>query len=87
MESPSRFEAFSAEVRLELLVGGRTIPLAKAGPGYAVLRKGEQIRACDDAVLIMTVDGREHRWEIVLKHDVVPFDDRFHYDVKKYPQD
>lgn len=86
MISPqNRLEEFSAEVRLELLIDGRTISLAKTGPGYAVLSKREEIPA-GDAVLLMHIDGREHRWEIVLDNAVLPFDEEFSYRVKKYPE-
>lgn len=77
---------FSAEIRLDLLVNGQTIPLAKVGPNYAVLRDRQEIAAGQSAVLIMSVDGREHRWEIVLEHGVVPFDQHFTYRVKRYPK-
>lgn len=77
---------FSAEIRLDLIVNGRTIPLAKVGPNYAVLQDRVEIAAGSAAVLVMSVDGREHRWEIVLEHGVVPFEDSFDYRVTRYPE-
>jgi hypothetical protein len=73
---------FSADIRLELLVNGRLIPLAKIGPDYAVLRTPQEIQAGESAVLIMVVDGREHQWDIVLQHGAVPFEEKFNYRVK-----
>jgi hypothetical protein len=78
-------EQFSADVRLDLLVDGRLIPLAKIGPEYAVLQNPDDVPAGQDAVLIMNVDGREHRWEIQLKEGIVPFDESFSFRVTRYP--
>jgi hypothetical protein len=77
---------FSADIRLDLLVDGQKIPLAKVGPNYAVLQGPVEIPAGSIALLVMTVDGREHRWEIVLENGIVPFDETFGYRVTRYPE-
>jgi len=78
-------EQFSANVRFDLLVNGRLLALAKLGPGYAVLQTPDDVPAGQDAVLIMNVDGREHRWEVQLKNGIVPFGERFEFQVTRYP--
>lgn len=60
-------------MRLELLADGRVFDLAKSGPGYAYLRSPAEIPA-GNAVFVMTVDGRKHRWAIRLKYPVVPWE-------------
>jgi hypothetical protein len=77
---------FSADIRLDLVVGCHTIPLAKVGPNYAVLQEQTEVEAGSPALLIMKVDGREHRWEIVLDDGIVPFDDTFRFRVTRYPE-
>lgn len=76
---------FSADVRLDLLVNGQTIPLSKVGPNYAVLSEAQDLPAGAPATLVMNVDGREHRWEVVLKEGGVPFDNQVTYVVTRYP--
>ena len=77
---------FSADIRLDLLVDGRAIPLAKVGPNYAVLQERVEIPAGSPAVLLMTVDGRVHRWEIVIEDGIVPFEESFGYRVTRCPE-
>ena len=55
----------SVDVRLRLLVGDRTLDVAKAGPSEITLRSPVDLAPCD-AELLMSVDGREHRWSIRL---------------------
>src|SRR5260370_24555080 len=87
MESSVLQRQFSASVRLDLLINGKSIPLAKIWPGRAVfVDQGHEARAGEDAVVVLNVDGRETRWEIVLDHGIVPFDDEFTFLVKKYPE-
>jgi len=85
MKTTNLQEQFSADVRLDLLVNGRLIPLAKVGPGYAVLQNRDDVPAGQDATLIMHVDGREHRWEIQLKEGIVPFDESFAFRITRHP--
>jgi hypothetical protein len=77
---------FSADIRLDLVIGDRSVPLAKVGPNYAVLQERIDIPPGTAAILLMKVDGREHRWEIVLEHGIVPFEDTFGYRVTRYPE-
>jgi hypothetical protein len=77
---------FSADIRLDLVVNGRSIPLARVGPNYAVLQERVDIPAGSPAILLMNVDGREHRWEIVLENGIVPFEEAFSYRITRYPE-
>ena len=65
---------YSADVGLHLVVGEDVYQLSKMGPGYVVPRDPIELSACD-AELVMTVNGREYRWEVSLRDDVVPFDE------------
>lgn len=85
MSSMETQAPYSADVRLDLLVDGRVIPVAKAGPNYAILREGTEIPAGAAAELVMIVDGREHRWEVILVDGAVPFDEKVSYRVQRYP--
>ena len=87
MQPTNLQEQFSADVRLDLLVNGRYIPLAKLGPGYLVLQNTDDVPAGQDAVLIMNVDGREHRWEINLTQGIVPFGESFPFEITRFPQE
>lgn len=86
MASVDLQERYSANVSLDLLVDGRKIPLAKVGPEKGVLQERHEIPAGQEAVLLMMVDGREHRWEIVLENGIAGFDEEFAFRVKRYPQ-
>jgi hypothetical protein len=73
--------AFSADVDLELNVGGHTFSVGKTGPGYAYLREPAQIPA-GNAIMVVTVDGIKHVLNISVKHnhsEEVPFDNRIDY--------
>lgn len=61
---------YSAEVRLRLIVGDRSFPLAKIGPSHVVLREPTEL-APGAAEVVMTVDGREHRWAVYLTGDAI----------------
>lgn len=75
---------YSADVTLSLLVAERKISLAAAGPNEVRLRTSEDIPQDTHAVLLMTIDGVESRWEIVLNR-VLPGDDVATYRVIRYP--
>jgi hypothetical protein len=77
---------FSADVALNLVIEGRVIPLAKIGPGYAVLRRPEEIAPGTAASIFMTVDGREHQWQVVLPHGAVPFENKFFFRTTRQPE-
>jgi hypothetical protein len=64
---------FSARIRLLLVIGESTYPLAQIGPMYFVLRKATSLPRCA-AEIVMIADGDEKRWPIILKDGAVPFD-------------
>ncbi|MCY2962553.1 MAG: hypothetical protein NT069_02695 [Planctomycetota bacterium] len=76
---------FSAAVRLALVVDGREIPLSQVGPGFGVLREVEDLPVGKNATLIVSVDGRESRWGVVLINGTVPFELDFNYEITQYP--
>jgi hypothetical protein len=86
MASDTASDQFSAEVRLGLVIRDRRIPIAQVGPGFAMLREPIEIQPGEKAVLIMTVDGREHKWKITLKNGAVPFDRKVEYVINRYPR-
>ncbi len=55
----------SADVRIELVIGGESFPVAATGPDYVVLSDPTDLRPCDGEV-IMTIDGRRHHWPVRL---------------------
>lgn len=56
---------YSAKVRLTLLVEEASLDLAEIGPELIYLRHPIDLPPCD-ATILMTVDGREHRWKVYL---------------------
>ena len=73
IDSNSLQTNYSANIRLQLLVGDQIFPLAKIGPESIVLREAIELPACE-AEISMSVDGREHRWQVFLTDGAVPFD-------------
>jgi hypothetical protein len=65
-------QSHSADVRLSLLVGDRALDVAKASPTQITLRSPVDLDPCD-AELVMSVDGREHRWLIRLPRGAARF--------------
>lgn len=84
--SSSIQKEFSADVALHLIVGEREMPLAKIGPGYAVLRDAEEIPAGTEGMIFMVVDGRKHYWHVVLRHGIVPFEKKFFFNTTREPE-
>ena len=76
MISQSELKAnYSSHVQLRLIVGDLSWDLAKIGPDHVVLREDANIELDEcDAEIVMTVDGAERRWNVVLKNGIVPFD-------------
>jgi hypothetical protein len=64
---------YSAEVRLQLEAQGKVWPLAKMGRGHIVPSAPIELPPCD-AVVMMTVDGSERRWNVRLVDGASPFD-------------
>ena len=61
----SRPETFSANVELNLYVGGRKLPVGHLGPDFGLLDQPAQLEATE-AELETIVDGRVSRWPIRL---------------------
>jgi hypothetical protein len=76
---------FSARVDLSLAVGQEVIPLAKIGYRRAVPATRIEIAPGTRAVLIVTIDGRERRWDVVLDEGALPFDEEFAFRMLTYP--
>ena len=66
---------YSSDVVLQLIVGERVFELARTGPGYVVMEEPVELPPCD-AELLMSVDGRMHRWSVFLDQGAVPFESR-----------
>ena len=56
---------YSADVRLTLLVGNTVVPLAQISRDWVMLRENLDV-APGRAEVVMTVDGRERRWDVSL---------------------
>jgi hypothetical protein len=65
MSNPARGTGYSATVKLQLIVGDRTLELGQIGPDAVWLRENAEIDPCD-ATVVMTVDGRRHEWPVYL---------------------
>ena len=56
---------YSANVRLHLVMGERTLELAQIGPSDIVLRTPTDLPP-GDAEIVMDVDGHQRRWPVRL---------------------
>jgi hypothetical protein len=65
MNSPPVKSGYSAQVRLNLIVGGDSLELAAIGPGGIRLRECATRPPCD-AKVVMHVDDFERRWAVYL---------------------
>jgi len=65
---------FSADVTLTLLMNDKSYPLSKIGRDEIFFRSPVHIPP-GLAEILMTVDGREHRWPVKLVHGAYPFDE------------
>lgn len=63
----------SAEVRMSLIVGDRTLEVAKASRSQIMLRHPTHLEPCD-AELVITIDGKPRRWLIHLPCGAMPDD-------------
>lgn len=60
---------YSSNVRLDLIVDGRTVPLAKMSHDRVVLVEATGL-ATGLAAMVLYVDGKPRRWEIeILPHE------------------
>jgi len=65
MTSSNSTAGFSAQVRLELIVGDRTCDLAEIGPDSVYLRNPISLPPAE-ADVIMHVDGKRRVWRVYL---------------------
>ena len=56
---------YSADVSLDLILDGRSIPLAQIGRDWIVLRKPTDLEPGPGEV-VATIDGIERRWSVEL---------------------
>jgi hypothetical protein len=54
-------DGYSSQVEIYLLIGGKKIRVAQAGPSRLVLRDLEAIPKESEGELVITVDGREYK--------------------------
>jgi hypothetical protein len=75
MIHPSKIKSnYSSYVELYLIVGEESWELAAIGPDSITLRHGGiDLDPCQGEV-VMLVDGKERRWDVVLKHGAVPYE-------------
>jgi hypothetical protein len=73
MEHPHNSKGYSAEVRLELRVGGEVFDLASIGPNRFIPRNPMELPTCD-ADVVMFIDGVGFLWPVRLPNGAVPFE-------------
>lgn len=55
----------SAEIEMQLLVNGTTLPIAQLGPDFLILRQSAA-HSPTEATIVMRVDASERRWQVRL---------------------
>lgn len=76
MESSSQIRFnYSSSVELHLEANGREWPLAKTGRDHFVPAARFELPACD-GVIVVSIDGKEHRSNVRLVNGVSFFDSR-----------
>lgn len=55
----------SAEIEMQLLVNGSTLPIAQLGPDFLILRQ-TAAHPPTEATIVMRVDADEQRWAVRL---------------------
>ena len=66
--------SYSATVEICLLVNGNSYSVGAIGPDSLRLREPLEALAGTLATTILTVDGHEHRRQVVIEHDVLSGD-------------
>jgi hypothetical protein len=56
---------YSADVRIQLRLDGRCLPVAQLGPDFLILRSPTDYPP-SDAEIILSIDGDESRWPVRL---------------------
>ena len=65
MNSAPTSTGYSAYVRLQLVLGDRTLELSSIGPDGISLREPAELSPCD-AEVVMHVNDQERRWPVYL---------------------
>lgn len=65
---------YSSEVVIELIIGKRSFPVSRTGPGYVVLKTGADISRGEKGILRILIDDREHLKDVILSEGAVPFE-------------
>ncbi|QDT55129.1 hypothetical protein Pan44_31710 [Caulifigura coniformis] len=73
LQPSSSADIYSADVRIDLVVGQQTLSAAKVGPDHIVLREGVELDPCD-GVLVVQVDGSVSHTPVRLPFGAMPFD-------------
>ena len=61
--TPPANAGYSADVHIDLHIGGELIPVAQVGGGKIIFARPTTLPAAS-GVLVMTIDGQEQRWEV-----------------------
>ncbi len=56
----------SGDIKLNLRVNGHIVELAQIAPEHVVARNPMDLSPCD-AEVVMELDGKEHRWPVLLQ--------------------
>ena len=68
---PLSSNGYSADVRIELLIDGQSIPVAQAGGDRLVFRQPVSF-STPYGELLMRIDGHEQRWRVALRTTTQP---------------
>ena len=66
---PSNYCGHSADVRINLILNGNSIPVAQLGPGFLLLDAPGDHSPCE-ASLVLRVDESERRWTVRLPNGI-----------------
>jgi hypothetical protein len=59
----------SAQVKIQLLINGRSVPVAQVGPDFMLLNHPFDLPP-GNAILVLQVDESERRWEVRLPNGI-----------------
>ncbi|HMQ15672.1 MAG TPA: hypothetical protein PKC49_06840, partial [Phycisphaerae bacterium] len=62
---------YSADVQIELRIGGKRFPVAQTGGGKLILDQPTMLPSSEGEV-VMHIDGHEHRWRVALQPTTQP---------------
>ena len=70
MSSPPSTRAHSADVRMQLIFDGITLPLEQLGPDFVILRKPMTAMPPNIGEILLRIDGSERRWSVRLPEGI-----------------